>query len=96
MSAPVSPGGGIVLDASAAVKLVLPEEHSDRAAALVADTIRAHRLTRTYDALYVVLAQLLGLELWTDDRALINTLAGAAPWVRWIGVYPTAADASHP
>jgi predicted nucleic acid-binding protein len=157
------PGGrvrGIVLDASVAVKLVLPEEHSDQAVALVAETIgahqpvygpptllsealsalykrtryrdpakainhgqaaqalaalldlgidavapaeiythtlsfaHAHRLTRTYDALYVVLAQLLDLELWTDDRVLINSLAGAAPWVRWIGDYPLPADAS--
>lgn len=161
MSTPaIAPGGGIVLDASAVVKLVLPEEHSDQAAALVADTVRAHRpvygpptlpsevlsalykrtryrdpakaishdqalqalgavldlgidavapaelyartlsfthahgLTRTYDALYVVLAQLLGLELWTDDRALISALAGTAPWVRWIGDYPVPGDAS--
>lgn len=48
----------------------------------------AHGLTRTYDALYVVLAQLLGVELWTDDQRLINALAGKAPWVRWLGDYP--------
>jgi predicted nucleic acid-binding protein len=142
-----------VLDASVALKLVLPEEHSDRAAALVADTLRvrqpvygpptllsealsalykrtryhdpataisydqahdalaallamdveaaapadlyartlafahARGLTRTYDALYVVLAQLLSVTLWTDDLKLINALDGTAPWVRWIGDY---------
>jgi predicted nucleic acid-binding protein len=147
-------GHGIVLDASVALKLVLAEELSEHAAALVAEKVRAHQpvygpptllsealsalhkrtryhdpakaltyedaeqaladllslgidlvsppelyvrtlsfarargLTRTYDAMHVVLAQLLGVELWTDDRNLLNTLDGAAPWVRWIGNYP--------
>ncbi|HZA22066.1 MAG TPA: type II toxin-antitoxin system VapC family toxin [Dehalococcoidia bacterium] len=42
----------------------------------------------TYDSLYVMLAEMLETEFWTDDRRLINALAGAAPWVRWIGDYP--------
>lgn len=146
--------GGIVLDASAALKLVIAEPLSKQAEALVTATIgggfpvygpptlfsealsalykrtrytdparaltldeaeraltqlldlgidqveppalytatlafaASHGLTRTYDALYVVLAQLLGVELWTDDQNLINALAGAAPWVRRLGDFP--------
>jgi predicted nucleic acid-binding protein len=42
----------------------------------------------TYDCFYVVLAQVLDAELWTDDRRLINLVGPVAPWVRWIGDYP--------
>ena len=52
---------------------------------------RTHALPRVYDCLYVVTAQLLGVELWTADRALINSLGSAAPWVRFIGDYPLPA-----
>jgi predicted nucleic acid-binding protein len=47
-----------------------------------------HRLPNIYDALYVVLAQMLGTELWTDDQALLNALGPSAPWVRPIRTYP--------
>ncbi len=53
---------------------------------------RAHGLARTYDAVYVVLAQSLGVDLWTDDQSLLNALGSAAPWVRWIGDYPLPED----
>ena len=45
-------------------------------------------LPSIYDSLYVVLAQLESVELWTADRRLLNALGGAAPWVRFIGDYP--------
>lgn len=48
---------------------------------------QANGLASVYDALYVVLAQLIGAEFWTADRRLVNQLAGAAPWVRFIGDY---------
>jgi predicted nucleic acid-binding protein len=148
--------GAIVLDASTALKLVLPEALSEQAVALFAETTRAkrpiygppllpaealsaiyqrtrrtnpataipfeqadrylaaflalgidivappelyprtlafvqaHGLARTYDAIYVVLALLLGAELWTADERLVNTLSAAAPWVRWLGDYRVA------
>lgn len=44
-------------------------------------------LSSLYDSIYVVLAELLGTELWTDDRRLLNTLAEMTPWVRSIGDY---------
>lgn len=46
-----------------------------------------HQIRSGYDALYVVTAQLLGVEFWTADRNLINALGTRAPWVRWIGDY---------
>ncbi|MCH7787759.1 MAG: type II toxin-antitoxin system VapC family toxin [Chloroflexi bacterium] len=49
---------------------------------------RTNKLTNTYDSLYVALARILNAELWTDDRALINSVGSIAPWIRWIGNYP--------
>ncbi len=47
-----------------------------------------HGLVSMYDALYVVLAQLLNAELWTADERLLTQLAGRAPWVHRLGSYP--------
>jgi predicted nucleic acid-binding protein len=49
---------------------------------------QTHRLSHTYDSLYVILAQLVGTELWTGDKRLINAVGSVAPWVRFIGDYP--------
>ncbi len=49
---------------------------------------KAHNLPSIYDALYVVLAQLLTTELWTGDERLYNAIHTAAPWVRFIRDYP--------
>jgi predicted nucleic acid-binding protein len=146
--------GGVVLDASVALKLVIAEERSAQARALFAATVSAHLpvygppslpvealnalyqrtrhrnpetaisfeeaaqalahllalgidtaapaelysrtmgfarangLTRAYDAFYVVLAQLLDVELWTDDQNLLDALGGRAPWTRRLGDFP--------
>ena len=50
---------------------------------------KAQNLPAIYDSLYVVLARDLDAELWTDDRRLLAAVSAAAPWVRWIGDYPT-------
>ncbi|MDP8924805.1 MAG: type II toxin-antitoxin system VapC family toxin, partial [Chloroflexota bacterium] len=50
-------------------------------------------LPSIYDSMYVVLAQSLGAELWTDDRRLLNSVAQISPWVRWIGHYRTGSGA---
>lgn len=47
----------------------------------------AHNLPAVYDAHYVALAQLLGCDLWTDDRRLLRTLGGRLAFVKWIGDY---------
>jgi len=152
VSGPVDPADlpgapPVVLDASVATKLILPEELSSRAQALCEATLRAgrrlvappllpvevatillqrrranditggeadaayaaflalgieivrpagldraafafaraHRLRNATAAVYAALAQLLGAELWTGDRALLKSLGPAAPWLRWIG-----------
>jgi predicted nucleic acid-binding protein len=48
---------------------------------------RANGLPNLYDSLYVILAQLLDAEFWTDDRQLIRRVGSAAPWIRWLGDY---------
>jgi predicted nucleic acid-binding protein len=41
-----------------------------------------YRLSATYDAHYLALAQRLGLELWTGDRRLFNTVRASLSWVK--------------
>jgi predicted nucleic acid-binding protein len=41
-----------------------------------------YRLSATYDAHYLALAQRLGLELWTGDRRLFNTVSASLSWVK--------------
>jgi predicted nucleic acid-binding protein len=50
-----------------------------------------HELPNIYDSIYVILAQILNTELWTDDRRLLNTVRSDTPWVHWIGDYPVGA-----
>ena len=45
---------------------------------------------KAYDGQYLALAELLGCELWTGDRRLINVVAGKLPWLHWIGDYKPA------
>ena len=42
---------------------------------------------RSYDCIYVALAQREGIELWTGDLRLYNALSSHVPFVRWIGDY---------
>jgi len=37
-----------------------------------------------YDAIYVVLAELVQVPLWTGDRRLFNAVRSSAPWVHFI------------
>lgn len=52
--------------------------------------LRAWQLTkqyqtrRAYDMLYLALAQLEDLELWTGDERVVNTIGGGDARVRWI------------
>jgi predicted nucleic acid-binding protein len=49
---------------------------------------RAHRLTTTYDSLYVAVALHLEADLWTSDRRLKASLGARFPWVRLIESFP--------
>lgn len=53
---------------------------------------RAHQLRYLHDAQAVTLARLLGADCWTGNRALHQTLAPLAPWVRWIGDYSSSQE----
>jgi predicted nucleic acid-binding protein len=66
------------------VRLLAPADLYERAF----DFARTYQLATIYDSLYVVCAQLLGVELWTADRRLLDALGAAAPWVRSIAEYP--------
>jgi predicted nucleic acid-binding protein len=55
---------------------------------------RSNQIRSAYDALYVVTAEHLGVEFWTADQRLINSLGTRAPWVRWIGNYAAPPEGS--
>ena len=40
---------------------------------------------RAYDAQYLAVAELLGGELWTVDRRLVNSVSPHLPWVHHVG-----------
>ena len=42
---------------------------------------------QVYDSHYLALAEILGLELWTGDERLYNTVKHRLPWVKWLGDY---------
>ncbi|MGH7965762.1 MAG: type II toxin-antitoxin system VapC family toxin [Candidatus Binatia bacterium] len=42
---------------------------------------------RSYDCIYVALAEREGVEVWTGDRRLYNALCAHLAFVRWIGDY---------
>lgn len=42
-----------------------------------------------YDTAYLALSKICNCEFWTADEALVNSLQGKLPWVRWIGDYAT-------
>ena len=46
---------------------------------------------RAYDMMYLALAQLEDLELWTGDERLVNTIGSQDPRVKWIPATGNAA-----
>ncbi|MGH2584582.1 MAG: type II toxin-antitoxin system VapC family toxin [Dehalococcoidia bacterium] len=66
------------------VEITIPPDMYRRAFEFACD----HTLPSVYDSLYVVLAQMLDIELWTADGRLLDAVGQAAPWVRFIGDYP--------
>ncbi|HLZ71436.1 MAG TPA: type II toxin-antitoxin system VapC family toxin [Dehalococcoidia bacterium] len=54
---------------------------------------RRLRLSSVYDALYVALAELESVELWTADTRLIRELGTRAPWVKALAGYPLPGQA---
>lgn len=50
------------------------------------------RLSATYDAHYLALAQRLGCDFWTADRRLVRQSGETLPFVRWIGDFDPSPD----
>jgi predicted nucleic acid-binding protein len=42
---------------------------------------------QAYGSYYLALAKILGLEFWTADERLYNTVRSDLPWVKWLGNY---------
>ncbi len=45
---------------------------------------------QAYDSHYLALAEILGLELWTADERLYNTVRHDISWIKWLGDYQPA------
>lgn len=48
-------------------------------------------MVRCYDATYLALAQARGVDVWTADEKLFNTVSGALPWVKFVGHWTAGA-----
>jgi predicted nucleic acid-binding protein len=55
---------------------------------------KQYQTRRAYDMLYLALAQLEDLELWTGDERLVNTIGGRDPRVRWVSATGTTPPSS--
>jgi predicted nucleic acid-binding protein len=49
------------------------------------DRASRHTLPAAYDAHYLALAERFGIEFWTTDQRLFNTVSASLPWVRLVG-----------
>jgi predicted nucleic acid-binding protein len=45
---------------------------------------------QAHDSHYLALAEILGLELWTADQRIYNTVKHELSWVKWLGDYQPA------
>jgi predicted nucleic acid-binding protein len=68
------------------VRYLYPDDLHQEAWAL------AKRFNRpqAYDSHYLALAKILGLELWTADERLYNTVRRDISWIKWLGDYQPA------
>ena len=83
----ISPGeadGALAMFLTLPIHLEVPPDLYPRALHFA----RASGQRATYDCVYVALAEILGVELWTADERLVRSASTVAPWVRWIGDYP--------
>ncbi|MBU0703488.1 MAG: type II toxin-antitoxin system VapC family toxin [Chloroflexi bacterium] len=68
------------------VRLLYPDGLHERAWELV----KRFNRPQAYDSHYLALAGILGLELWTADERLYNTVKHELSWVKWMGDYSPA------
>lgn len=48
------------------------------------DLAKQYQTRRAYDIMYLALAHLEDLELWTGDERLVNTIGGRDPRLHWV------------
>jgi predicted nucleic acid-binding protein len=89
---PQSEVAGLVQRFDSLPILLRTPEYLHRLALEVADR---YGLPAIYDGCYLVLAQQLGCDFWTDDQRLLDTLNIRLPFVRWIGNYTIPAEADE-
>jgi predicted nucleic acid-binding protein len=65
------------------VRLLYPDGLHEKAWELA----RQFNRPQAYDSHYLALAEILGLEFWTGDERLYNTVKHRLPWVKWLGDY---------
>ena len=70
---------------SAFLSLEVREENPPDLQSVAWQLAQQYKQPRAYDAQYLAVASILGCELWTADRRLVNAVS--APWVRWVGEY---------
>lgn len=68
------------------VKYLHPENLHQKAWELA----KRFKRPQAYDSHYLALAEILGLEFWTADERLYNTVKHDLPWVKWLGNYRPA------
>ncbi len=66
------------------VSAVSPEGMFDRAWVLARELSQR----RTYDMAYFAVAELLGCELWTADKKVVNAAQGRFPWLHYVDELP--------
>ena len=83
-------GAYVLLDALPVEIVDDATRHSARALAMRFGT------NRVYDATYLALADARGLDLWTADEKLFNTVSAALPWVKFLGHWTPGAALPTP
>ena len=75
--------GRVALRAALAVPIILYTDEDLHERAL--DIAGRFRLPAAYDSHYLALADRLGVEFWTADKKLYNSVSTSLPWVRLAG-----------
>jgi len=59
-------------------------DENQRLRALALDLAARFERPNAYDAQYLAVADMIGCELWTGDKLLVNAVGGRLPWLRYV------------